>query len=92
MGAYVVVIGDKEMEESTINVTIGRSPDRISTKKVQMTPEELNARIKEETPANLTGNCRLQNTFPQGQSSSKEFELRFSFLLEDRKFQRAPPL
>ncbi|WIM46667.1 threonine--tRNA ligase [Methanosarcina mazei] len=46
---YVVVIGDKEMEESTINVTIREESGQDKPKKVQMTPEELNARIKEET-------------------------------------------
>ena len=46
---YVVVIGDKEMEEGTINVTIREESGQDKPKKVQMTPEELNARIKEET-------------------------------------------
>ncbi|MHC1753938.1 MAG: threonine--tRNA ligase [Methanosarcina sp.] len=46
---YVVVIGDKEMEEGTINVTIRAESEQDKPKKVQMAPEELNARIKEET-------------------------------------------
>lgn len=46
---YVVVIGDKELEEGTINVTIRSESEQDKPKKVQITPEELHARIKEET-------------------------------------------
>lgn len=46
---YVVVIGDKEMEEGTINVTVRAESEQNKPKKVQITPEELSARIKEET-------------------------------------------
>ncbi len=46
---YVVVIGDKEIEEGTINVTIREESEQNKPQKIQMTPEELNVRIKEET-------------------------------------------
>ncbi len=46
---YVVVIGDKELEEGTINVTIRSESEQDKPKKVQITPEELHVRIKEET-------------------------------------------
>ncbi|MDI9394336.1 MAG: threonine--tRNA ligase [Euryarchaeota archaeon] len=46
---YVVVIGDKEMEEGTINVSVREESEQDKPKKVQITPEELSARIKEET-------------------------------------------
>ncbi|MDD4498624.1 MAG: threonine--tRNA ligase, partial [Methanosarcinaceae archaeon] len=46
---YVVVIGDKEVEEGTINVTIRAESEQKNPKKVQMSPEELNERIGAET-------------------------------------------
>jgi threonyl-tRNA synthetase len=45
---YVVVIGDKEVEDGTVNVTIRAESEENKPKKVQMTPEELNMRIKSE--------------------------------------------
>ncbi|MBN2111378.1 MAG: threonine--tRNA ligase [Methanosarcinaceae archaeon] len=46
---YVVVLGDREVETGRINVTIRSEsrPDR--PKKVEMTAEELNARVRSET-------------------------------------------
>jgi len=45
---YVVVIGDKELEEGTINVTIRAESKQDKPKKVQITPEELNALVRGE--------------------------------------------
>lgn len=45
---YVVVIGDKEVEDGTINVTIRAESEENKPKKVQLTPEELNMRIRGE--------------------------------------------
>jgi threonyl-tRNA synthetase len=45
---YVVVIGDKEVEDGTVNVTIRAESEENKPKKVQMTPEELNTRIRGE--------------------------------------------
>ena len=45
---YVVVIGDKEIEDGTINVTIRAESGQDKPKKVQITPEELNARVRGE--------------------------------------------
>ncbi|MDD4331092.1 MAG: threonine--tRNA ligase [Methanosarcinaceae archaeon] len=45
---YVVVIGDREVEEGTINVTIRAESEQKKPKKVQIVPEELNERIKAE--------------------------------------------
>jgi threonyl-tRNA synthetase len=45
---YVVVIGDKEIEDGTINVTIRAESEQDKPKKVQMTPEELSARVRGE--------------------------------------------
>ncbi len=46
---YVVVIGDTEVEEGTINVTIRAESEQKKPMKVQMTPEELKERIGAET-------------------------------------------
>jgi threonyl-tRNA synthetase len=46
--SYVVVIGDKELEDGTINVTIRAESEENSPKKVQLTPGELNLRIRGE--------------------------------------------
>jgi len=43
-----VVIGDKEIEDGTINVTIRSESEQNKPKKVQITQEELNARIRGE--------------------------------------------
>jgi hypothetical protein len=88
---YVVVIGDKEMEESTINVTIREESGQDKAMKVQMTPKS-SLPDKKETSGKTYRNCRLQNNSSARQSSSKEFELSFSFFLEDMKIQRAPSL
>jgi threonyl-tRNA synthetase len=45
---FVVVIGDKEVEDGTVNVTIRAESEENKPKKVQMTPEELNMRIRGE--------------------------------------------
>ncbi len=45
---YVVVIGDKEMESGNINVTIREESKPKKPVKVEMTPEELNARVASE--------------------------------------------
>jgi threonyl-tRNA synthetase len=45
---YVVVIGDKEIEDGTINVTIRGESAQDKPKKVQITSEELNARVRNE--------------------------------------------
>ena len=45
---YVVVIGDKEFEDGTINVTIRAESEENRPKKVQMTPEDLNTQIRGE--------------------------------------------
>ena len=45
---YVVVIGDKEIEEGSINVTIRAESAQDKPKKVQITPEELNMRVRGE--------------------------------------------
>ena len=45
---YVVVIGDKEVEDGTINVTIRAESEENKPIKVQMTPDELNMRIRSE--------------------------------------------
>lgn len=45
---YVVVIGDKEVKDGTINVTIRAESEENKPKKVQMTPDELNMRIRSE--------------------------------------------
>jgi threonyl-tRNA synthetase len=45
---YVVVIGDKEIEDGTINVTIRAESEQDKPKKVQITPEDLNLRIRGE--------------------------------------------
>ncbi len=45
---YVVVIGDKELEDGTINVAIRAESEENRPKKVQMTPEDLNTQIREE--------------------------------------------
>ncbi|AFV24586.1 threonyl-tRNA synthetase [Methanolobus psychrophilus R15] len=46
---YVVVIGDKEAETGNINVTIRAESQPEKPKKVEMTAEQLNARILSET-------------------------------------------
>ncbi|WP_440955579.1 threonine--tRNA ligase [Methanosarcina sp. Mfa9] len=46
---YVVVIGDTEVEEGTINVTVREESEQKKPMKVQMTPEELSGRIRAET-------------------------------------------
>lgn len=46
---YVVVIGDKEVEGGTINVTVRAESEQKKPLKVQMSPEELNERIRAET-------------------------------------------
>ncbi len=45
---YVVVVGDSEVENGTINVTIRAESQPKSPVKVEMTSEELNARISSE--------------------------------------------
>ena len=45
---YVVVIGDKEIEEGTINVTVRAESEQDKPKKVQITQEELNTRVRRE--------------------------------------------
>lgn len=42
---YVVVIGDREIENGTVNVTIRSESQPNAPKKLEMTPEELNSRI-----------------------------------------------
>ncbi|WP_292463398.1 threonine--tRNA ligase [Methanolobus sp.] len=46
---YIVVIGDKEAETGNINVTLRAESQPEKPKKVEMTPEQLNARILSET-------------------------------------------
>lgn len=45
---YVVVIGDKEVETGKINVTVRAESQSNHPKTVEMSPEELNARIQAE--------------------------------------------
>ncbi len=45
---YVVVIGDKEVETGKINVTVRAESQSNRPKTVEMSPEELNARIQAE--------------------------------------------
>ncbi len=45
---YVVVVGDKEVETGNINVTVRAESQAKKPKKVEMTAEELNARIQSE--------------------------------------------
>ena len=45
---YVVVIGDKEIEEGTVNVTIRAESEPKQQKRVQMTPEELSNRVRND--------------------------------------------
>jgi threonyl-tRNA synthetase len=45
---YVVVLGDKELEDGTLNVTIRVESEQNKPKKVQMTSAELNSRIRSE--------------------------------------------
>ncbi len=45
---YLVVLGDKEIEDGTISVTIRANYDHDKLKKVQITPEKLNERVREE--------------------------------------------
>ncbi|MBN1133756.1 MAG: threonine--tRNA ligase [Methanosarcinaceae archaeon] len=45
---YVVVIGDREIENGTVNVTIRSESQPNAPKKLEMTPEELNSRIMSE--------------------------------------------
>lgn len=46
---YVVVVGDKEVETGNINVTVRSESEPNKPKKVEMTAEELNARVRSET-------------------------------------------
>ncbi len=43
-----MVIGDKEIEEGTINVTIRAESEQNKPAKMQITPEELNKRVRGE--------------------------------------------
>ncbi|WP_406656597.1 threonine--tRNA ligase [Methanolobus sp. ZRKC2] len=45
---YVVVVGDKEVETGNINVTVRSESQPNKPKKVEMTAEELNARVQSE--------------------------------------------
>jgi len=45
---YVVVIGDREIENGKVNVTIRPESQPNKPKKQEMTPEELNSRIMKE--------------------------------------------
>jgi threonyl-tRNA synthetase len=45
---YVVVIGDKEIEEGTVNVTIRAESEPNRQKRVQITPEELSERVRSD--------------------------------------------
>ena len=45
---YLVVVGDKEIEEGTINVTIRAKSEHDKLKKVQITPEKLKELVREE--------------------------------------------
>ena len=45
---YLVVVGDKEIEEGTINVTIRANSEHDKLNKVQITPEKLNELVREE--------------------------------------------
>jgi threonyl-tRNA synthetase len=45
---YLVVIGDKEIEEGTINVTIRAKCEHDKLNKVQITPEKLEELVREE--------------------------------------------
>ncbi len=45
---YLVVVGDKEIEEGTINVTIRVKSKHDKLNKVQITPEKLNELVREE--------------------------------------------
>lgn len=45
---YLVVVGDKEIEEGTINVTIRAKSEHDKLNKVQITPEKLNELVREE--------------------------------------------
>ena len=53
---YIGVVGDREVETQTINVTVRRTNDRIA-----LTPEELVTKLLEE----LKGYPRVQQTLPQ---------------------------
>jgi threonyl-tRNA synthetase len=43
-----VVVGDKEIEEGTINVTIRAKSEHDKLKKIQITPEKLKELVREE--------------------------------------------
>jgi threonyl-tRNA synthetase len=45
---YLVVVGDKEIEEGTINVTIRAKSEHDKLKKIQITPEKLKELVREE--------------------------------------------
>jgi threonyl-tRNA synthetase len=45
---YLVVVGDKEIEEGTINVTIRAKSEHDKLNKVQITPEKLKELVREE--------------------------------------------
>jgi threonyl-tRNA synthetase len=45
---YLVVVGDNEIEEGTINVTIRAKSEHDKLEKIQITPEKLNELVREE--------------------------------------------
>ncbi|HIQ32811.1 MAG TPA: threonine--tRNA ligase [Methanothermococcus okinawensis] len=66
---YVVVVGDREVEENTLTVTLREKSTMKSSYRERMSVEELIKRIKEETeghpyrPLTLPMYCSLQPTF-----------------------------